>query len=193
MKLAAGLDVGEERTEVLYPAISDYLKPIHRKHVIGVNNAYLIGSWIDICWFGDCRWYGWHQERLKEFSGLIATCCLNLSSSRVKTVSRGKPRGLEPKRNQVSWNGNSGASAISFAYHLGVKRIVLIGYDMQRVKDQANWHKDHPAPDKNPYPRFMQRFHTIKNDARNLHLEIVNATPNSALDLFPMVRLEDVV
>ncbi len=39
--------------------------------------------------------------------------------------------------------------------------------------------------------RFLERFGSIKNDARNLHIEIVNATPGSAIKLFPMVRLED--
>ena len=26
---------------------------IHDRRVIGVNNAYQLGSWVDVCWFGD--------------------------------------------------------------------------------------------------------------------------------------------
>jgi len=26
---------------------------IENKHVIGINNAYRLGDWVDICWFGD--------------------------------------------------------------------------------------------------------------------------------------------
>ena len=168
---------------------------IKDKHVIGVNNAYLLGSWVDICWFGDCRWWNWHKEKVREFPGLVATCCVSLVDKyqRLKVVQRGKPRGIEKRANQVSWNSNSGASVINFAYHLGAKRLVLLGYDMRRVDDNTNWHSDHPCPDKNPYARFLKRFPLIAKDAKALKLEIVNASPGSALDVFPIVRLEEVL
>ena len=168
---------------------------IKDKHVIGVNNAYLLGSWVDICWFGDGRWWGWHADKLKEFPGLIATCCVRLldKDPRLRVVRRGKPRGIEKKKDQIAWNSNSGGSVINLAYHLGAKRLVLLGYDMRRVGDKANWHDEHPAPEKNPYNRFMKRFESIAQDARKLGFEIINATPGSALTYFPMMRLEDLV
>ena len=178
------------------PSLNDTnLDLIHDRHVIGVNNAYLHGSWVDICWFGDCRWYQWHKEGLRDYPGLVVTCCTTLAGStkRVKVVTRGDPRGIDRRPDRVSWNRNSGASAINFAYHLGAKRIVLLGYDMRRVNDRTNWHEDHPCPQKNPYPMFLKVFPEIKRDADKLGLEILNATPDSALTVFPMVDFEEVV
>ena len=47
---------------------------IKGKHIIGVNNAYRLGDWVDICWYGDCRWFDWHQHHLRYFPGFVATC-----------------------------------------------------------------------------------------------------------------------
>lgn len=36
------------------PSVKDLdLSPIHQYRVIGVNNAYQFGHWVDACWFGD--------------------------------------------------------------------------------------------------------------------------------------------
>jgi len=169
---------------------------IKEKRVIGVNNAYLLGSWVDICWFGDSRWWGWHKEKLSEFPGLIVSCATSLVKNNynfLKIVARGKPRGIEQKPNCVSWNRNSGISAINFAYHLGVKRVVLLGFDMRRIDNKTNWHDQHPCPDKNPYEMFLRVISSVQLDAQRLKLEIINATPGSAIKVFPTMRLEEVV
>jgi len=43
---------------------SPYMEAIHNKHVIGINVAYLIGEWIDMCFFGDNKFFMPHQHRL---------------------------------------------------------------------------------------------------------------------------------
>ena len=36
------------------PSVNDAdLSLIHDRRVIGVNNAYSLGGWVDVCWFGD--------------------------------------------------------------------------------------------------------------------------------------------
>jgi hypothetical protein len=105
----------------------------------------------------------------------------------------------------VAWNGNSGASAINLAYWLGAKRVVLIGFDMKLPEDkhnkkaQTHWHNFYePKWDKrnailsNPYGRFMRHWPQIARDAKNLGLEILNASEGSALTMFPIVKMEDV-
>jgi len=105
--------------------------------------------------------------------------------------AKGKLSGICEKPDEVAWNRNSGASAINLAYHLGAKRVVLLGYDMRRVDGEPNWHKDHPAKDKNPYELYLRHFKTIARDADRLGLEVINCTPNSALTCFPIVPLEE--
>lgn len=205
------------------------LEGLKDRRVIGVNNSYgdrlsysgvagdsqyMPRDWVDICWFGDKRWFFWHKKCLKYFGGLIATCGEKLKDPMVLSITRGKSMGIDPDPRRVSWNKSSGGSAINFAYHLGAKRIVLVGFDMRPLdiseiinnKEVSylqsyfrkggqikNYHPDHPSPNKDPYERFLKAFHFIRKDARKLGVEIINATPGSALSLFPIVPLEELI
>ena len=176
------------------------------KRVIGVNMAFLLGPWVDIIWYGDKQWYNLQSPRILSYNGLVLTCSAEAQNVRrhpaVKYVGRSKPSGIESKkRTHVAWNGCSGASAISVAYWLGAKKVILLGFDMQiDAKNKAaktHWHDEYPLRwDKkksshvNPYPKFLLYWPQIMRDAKRLGLEILNATPNSALNLFPKVTLE---
>lgn len=189
------------------PSLKDMdLTPIHGHHVIGTNNAYQLGSWVDLCWFGDCRWYDWHRDRLLKFAGIKVTCCVRAGGKPgIKGMKRGKAAGIEKRPGWVSWNGNTGASAINVAYHLGAVKVVLLGFDMRQVGDDCNWHPEHlimnPNSEKKKlenggkscYGRYLRKFPEIAKDAHRLKLEIVNATPGSALPDFPIVELKDVL
>lgn len=184
---------------------------IKHRRIIGINNAYgdpvLDGNgfakkdsegrfiytprdWVDACWFCDGRWYSWHYRSLKEFSGIIAHCVPRCFRNGTHYFVRGKPRGLESREGCVAWNGNAGMSAVNFAYHLGVKRVILLGFDMRRVDDRPNWHNDHPSLQKNPYFRFLRSVDHVHRDAILFGLDVVNCTPGSAITQWPIMSLE---
>lgn len=177
---------------------------LKNKRVIGVNNAFKFGSWVDTCWFGDGKWFEWNYKELAEYSGLKVTCNPNFLTEKryfghgILVVGRGKSNGIETKKGYIAWNRSSGASAINFAYYLGVKRVVLLGFDMHSDGANHNWHKEHKSkganiPSYNPYERFMKPFPQIKKEADALGMEILNATVGSALTVFPMVNIKDVL
>lgn len=113
---------------------------------------------------------------------------------KLATFSRDlKGKGITEDRNKVCWNGNSGGSAINIAYHLGAKKIVLVGFDMRRVNGEKNFHNDHKEQQHNPFRRHLKGFPIIAKDAKRLGLEIINATPGSAIDSFPITTLENVL
>lgn len=187
------------------------LSLIHDQRVIGVNQAYKLGSWVDICWYGDKNWYHLNMPQIKKYGGLIVTCSIeiqiNRRISRVFYVgrSRKKMSGIEYKdRTQVCWNHNSGASAINLAYWLGAKTIVLLGFDMQLPKDKKNgsthWHDDYERKINrrtgflyDPYERYMKDWPYIAKDAKEIGLKIINATPGGALNLFERKTIEQVM
>jgi hypothetical protein len=169
------------------------LAPIHDKRVLGVNNAYMLGDWVDAVFFGDCRWWDWNKETLNKFGGLRITCCQRSKPfPGVLHLRRGKSTGIESRPGFISWNRNSGASAINVAYHLGAVRVVLIGFDMKMTGNNHNWHHYHKhTPPANIYQnRFLPVFAQIARDARELGLQIINATPDSEIKEFPMMKLE---
>jgi hypothetical protein len=157
--------------------------------------VYVPRSWVDVCFFGDCRWFGWHREFLLRFAGLKVTTCEKCDQELgIKVIKKGKRYGLERQPDRISWNLSSGSCAINLATHFGAKRIVLVGFDMKTDEEgRANYHEDHatPKPKDPPYGHFMKPFPTIANDAKEMGVEILNAAPGSALTLFPFVDLEE--
>lgn len=183
-------------------AYSKYLSAIHNKHIIGINNAYQIGEWVDVVFFGDCGWYKVHQKSLAEFPGLKVTCCPRFAnkpkqnSHGVKYLSKdpNKRHGISMDSSKVSWNSNSGSAAISLARHFGVKRIILLGFDMclngQKI---SHWHGNHGNKTRSPFPRHMRGFAQIAKDAEQEGIEIINASPNSAIQQFRKVSVKELL
>ena len=184
---------------------SSYMSAIHGKHVIGVNVAYLLGDWIDLVFFGDKGFFLTHQERLSKFNGLKVSCHPTASSiSWVKFLPRdkGHVRGISTNSRMVSWNGNSGAAAVSIAAHTGVKRIILLGFDMKlnEGKDQ-HWHdvygrgkaRDEKKEMKMPFHRHLRGFPEIAKDAKRMGIEILNASPDSAIECFRKVTVKELL
>lgn len=187
---------------------SSYFKPIHDRHVIGVNAAFLLGSWVDFVFFGDSGFYLRNREEMDVFPNLIATCDpkhRNKYGGGVKYMpkDRSHPWGITTKRGHVSWNLNSGLASFSLAYHLGVKRIYLLGFDMRLSADyKQHWHRHYKrdtmdlstfSKKRMPFERHKKGFPQVAKDARKLKIEIINVSPHSTVEQFPRVRLKDVL
>jgi len=190
---------------------SPFLSPIHNKHVIGVNAAFLLGEWIDITFFGDAGFYFANKAEMDVMTKLKVSCNPNLPKKDARELvdikyvplNNRHPKGISNRDNTVTWNLNSGAAAINLAYHLGVERVYLLGFDMAPSKEGIqHWHqhyrngKDVMKPKdikKLPFRRHLECFPMVANDARRLGLEIINVNPNSAIMAFKRVKLSDVL
>ena len=182
---------------------SDYMKSIQDKHIIGINNAYRLGPWLDVLFFGDCSWYLLHRKEIANWPGLKVSCCPRFSNERqtlehIKFLQKDqhKKLGISTNRSTVVWNFNSGAASISLAIHFGVKKIYLLGFDMSEMGSQVHWHGPHRDRVKNthakpPFNRHLRGFPTIAKDAKSLGVEIYNVSPNSAIEEFPKITLEE--
>jgi hypothetical protein len=49
------------------------------------------------------------------------------------------------------------------------------------------------VPSRSQYPSFIKHFRTLVAPLRDLGIEVLNCTPGSALDCFPMADLRDVL
>jgi len=185
---------------------SPYLSAIHKKHIIGINMSYQIGDWIDMIFFGDSGFFLGNQEKLASFPGLKVTCHPNAGKQAwVKYLARDytHPKGISENPKMVSWNSNSGAAAISLAAHTGAKRIILLGFDMKLDdSNKQHWHdaynrleglKANPNPKSLPFNRHLIGFNEIAKDAKRLGIEIINASPNSAITVFQKVSVKELL
>lgn len=187
-------------------SLSSYMQALHDQHVIGINSAYQIGNWIDVCFFGDMSFYAVNRKTLSKYQGLKVSCsekiplkCRRLENIKVIQKDWLKPTGITTNPNMISWNRNSGAAAINLAVHFGVKKIVLLGFDMDLSKggEYSHWfgyyskHKVQFA--EAVFRRQLIGFPQIAEDAKKLGVEIINANPKSKIDCFPKMNLKDIL
>tara|TARA_R100001244_G_scaffold47793_2_gene42607 strand:- start:2216 stop:2557 length:342 start_codon:yes stop_codon:yes gene_type:complete len=108
---------------------------------------------------------------------------------------RGKDKILVGRAGVLGWGGNSGFHALNLAVQFGADRIVLVGYDM-RVDRGTHWHGQHPQGMNNPSEKNVVRWRNAVDDAApmlaGLGIEVLNASPISALTAYPKVSFEDV-
>jgi hypothetical protein len=184
---------------------SPYLETIHGKHVIGVNGAFYIGNWIDIVAFGDENWFLNNRNQLLGFPKIKVAFCDVAEKGRfvydgIKYVPRDgrKSSGITLRKNKISWNKNSGFASINLAYHLGVKRIILVGFDMDlNDSGKQHWHslyrKQGRPPKSLPFDRHLRHTPSIKQDADELGIEIINASPDSKIKEFEKTTVEEIL
>ena len=183
-------------------AYSPYLKPLHDRHVIGINMSYQIGDWIDLMFFGDRSFFGRVKGDLPYFPGLKVTCASSFNQVKkvpgvkyMKRLARKRTYGISTVPGTVCWNLNSGAAAISVAVQAGVKRIILLGFDMKPSEGKRHWHQLYGvAKNKSlPYHNHLKAFPKIAEDAQKLGVEILNASPDSAINDLKKVSVKEVL
>lgn len=114
----------------------------------------------------------------------------------LRNLSQHGPSGLALSRqaNGIVTGQNSGYQAIGLAVLAGCTRIVLLGYDMKANGAKTHWHGGHPVPTPHAiFSAMLQEFRKLAPVARAAGIEIVNASPDSALDCFRKVTLESVL
>lgn len=88
---------------------------------------------------------------------------------------------------------NSGAGCISMAAQAGAASIILLGFDCQHSGGISHWHGDHPNHLGNAglTHQWLDKFAQLADDFK--HIEIINASRETAITCFPRARLEDLL
>lgn len=185
------------------PSLShDQLATVLRAQVAGrclsiaVNNVFERAPWADVFYAGDFMFFKVHHQRMHPVCGGRVWTQDRAAAERYRGVHHvkgaNKP-GLSTQR--VNLNGNSGAQAVNLAVLWGAKRIVLVGFDMREVDGKAHFFGQHQKPlvQRQLFGEWISKFGVIARDAKTMGIEIVNATPGSAMECFPMVDLGEVL
>ncbi len=169
-----------------------------RARAIAINDAYLKAPWADVLYFCDRRWFEWHRNgpHFQAFEGVTVTLDAEVAGHHpeIKWLRDSGRLGLETDPTGLRTGRNGGYQAINLAVHLGAARIVLLGYDMKPAADgRTHWHGGHPVPVKETvFARVMLPcFPSLVAPLRDLGVEVLNATPVSALSVFPMMSLAE--
>lgn len=133
------------------PSLLKYIpdkKVLVDKNIITTNNAYSLFPNALVAHFADKSWWGWNKEKfLPTFKNDITTCAHRKSEDydkkRITIFLNGdKKGGISTDKNKLNGN-NTGHQAINLAVHLGFKKIILVGFDMDPKARQSHWHNEH--------------------------------------------------
>lgn len=176
---------GESLTKLWHPD-----RPILLPSV-AVSDAWRIAPGADICYAGDSAWWRHHQSI--EYDGLrVGVPDGSPLPKDVLPLTISGGTGYDPRLGYLRHGHNSGTAATHVAAQLGARRIVLVGFDMRG----GHWFGDHPSgvlrrKEAPRYGQWMTHFAMLGEELKPHGIEIVNATPGSAMTCFPIVRLED--
>ncbi len=186
----------------LTPDIADKVKG---RRVIVVNTSVNLAPWADVLFFTDSGWYEPRRDLVAGFAGLVISMSRTAKRELPDKVRRVQgigdptmaPGGGFPLAGApcVRQGRSSGHTAVSLAIALGAARIVLVGYDMRVVDGREHHHAEYTGPrDLDQYAReFVPAFNGWHAAALAVGVEIVNATPDSAVTEFPFIGLDEVL
>jgi hypothetical protein len=163
-------------------------------NIVAVSDAYRVLPFADVLYSCDRKWWDYHKG-CPDFAGekwsshaadndKLATA----EKYNLKLVAGqcGDRFSFDP--GVITYGGNSGFQAVNLALLMGARHIVLVGFDMRG----SHFFGKHPEPLRNTsnYVNFIAAF---KRAEKKLpaDIEIINATPGSALTCFKRQTLDD--
>ncbi|MGM5087539.1 hypothetical protein E0H64_17730 [Rhizobium leguminosarum bv. viciae] len=158
------------------------------RRVIAVKSSWLTYPAADVLFFADGRWWQDPALRPKAFEGLIVSSAKEISDPRVKLVHKIEPGDLSERPDTVALRRTSTTGAINLAVHFGASRIVLLGVDAKVANGGARHAHGRPWPwplKAGCFDEQAAEYRQIAPSAARLGVEIVNANPDSAIDVWP--------
>lgn len=184
-------------------------------HVIVVNDAYLLAPWADVHYAADAKWHKWHtdgiekavlgfsayqvRERWLSFKGQkssIQNSMNNIPDENVHILrNKTYPNhaygiSLDPKALITGWH--SGYQALNMAILAGASKIILLGYDAQKVDEKNHWFGDHPkVSTPQVYEEMLRAYSAGEKDIRATGVRVINCSLQSAINTFEKMTLQD--
>jgi hypothetical protein len=160
------------------------------------NDSYLIAPFAVVCYFADSKWFKWHREKPEWIAFKGEKCTIHSSAFQVDdpnihVLKNSGHEGLSSDPAGIMTGSHSGYQLVNIATLTGASRVLLLGYDCKRVNGKKHFFGDHPDGTEPPYDSIKKRYNKMEQAAKGLRIEILNATPGSALEAFPKVELAD--
>lgn len=170
--------------------------------VVAVSDAWRLLPWADVLYSCDAAW--WHVHKgAPGFAGERWSChggnghndkSAVAKAYGVRLVAGKDGKGFSTDPSRIHFGHNSGFQACNLAILAGAARVVLVGFDMRAHGRRLHFFGDHPKPLHNALPFYMclEQFQIAAQLLwQHPGVEVINATPGSALTCFPMRPLAE--
>lgn len=174
----------------------DYVKDKDAKLLV-INDNYLLALWADCHYFCDPKWYHWHEDdpEWDQFQGFRVTMQSVQEILPFHTVRNTGTSGLCKEIDGLSTGRNSGYQAVNLAYHFGVNRIILIGFDMKpSTEGKTHWFGEHPVSlSVDEIHKWTPYWDHMADGLSKENVEIFNCTLDTALTSFQKADIQDIL
>jgi hypothetical protein len=162
---------------------------------LAINDAYRLIPEAALLYACDLRWWNWHHADVcRAFRGMKTTTDKKaaLKYGNLHWIEGRHQPGLCREPNAIHYGDNSGYQAINLAWQLGARRMILLGYDLKRGPGgETHWFGNHPDPIVSNYAKWIGLFRPLAADLKREDCEVINCSPDSALDAFPKMTLAE--
>ncbi len=165
--------------------------------VIAINAAIRLAPWADARFAHHSA--DWQRPEdaaiLAAFAGLRYAIEPGAAAHGATVLRMSGATGLEvADAGAVRHGQNGGYQALGVAVHLGVKRAILLGYDMRRSGDERrgrlHFYECKGTAGPVEFRRWIANFDSLVAPLKAIGVEVVNASRASDLKVFPRVELE---
>lgn len=168
---------------------------------IAVSDAYKLMPFAPVMYSCDVAWWKYHKG-CPDFAGeKWSSHGWNANDKAsiapkygLHLVNGLHGKGFSMQQDTIHYGSNSGFQAVNLALLFGATRVALIGFDMQVVNGKQHFFGTHPAGLNRSigFQRFIMHFE-IASRHMPPGIEIINCTPGSALTVFPVGDLKEVL
>lgn len=163
-------------------------------HVLGINWA-AFDAPVTATFTADCNFIRTAYAKLVELPPHVE---MFFAPGTPEPIPRGiiplgrKLRGkLSDDPIEVHCTGSSGYSAINLAYLKRAKKIVLFGYDYDRVGAHYHTYEDHPVTYQAHWGLWAESYETMVPQLQEAGVTVLNANPNSVISVFPKISHDE--
>ena len=171
---------------------------LYDRQAIAVNAAGYDLPTADVLFFHDGGFLDRNRDLVGSFRGLVVTTSRYAGDqmpSRVLVVATEERLSfLAGTEGAIKRGRSSGHSAVSLAIAMGASQVVLLGFDCRSDSPVTHYHDRYLEPDAAIYANsFAPAWRGWNEAARRAQVQVVNATPDSAISEFPFVDIDDVL
>lgn len=183
----------------------DYSR-LRDRNVIAINREHEVIPTAQVLWWSDARYWRGEIEGRKNRDSLLAhpapykaTCQMDYRPDddippEIIEYRFTGALGFDPDPRCLKHGNNGAYAAIHLAAHLGAKMIVLLGVDMRYSPDgRSHRHQGHGLvhTEQTLTQLMLPHFNTLAGPLSELGIEVLNASPDSALRTWPCVSIDE--